>query len=211
MASLQARHARSCKLGRPWTPFAAATRQAGCTCTPLYHVVLRHGGKLIREPVGHNRREAERALDIRRGEVARRSYRVLEDVGFAEWAERWLAAFAGKENTRRGYRGTLDYAVRAFGGAKVRDLTVGDVRRLLELIRRESLARRSREASPATLAKHLRQLGACLEAAVSRATRQRTPCAGCTRRRGRRSRRAVPPTTPTRSLCGSGRSLPDAR
>ena len=77
MASLQARHSASCKLGRPWTTFAEATKKRGCTCSPLYHVAIRHDGKLIREPVGQNRKEAERALDARRGDVARRTYRVL--------------------------------------------------------------------------------------------------------------------------------------
>ena len=89
MASLQARHSRSCPL-YPWTPFGTATKQHGCTCTPLYHVTLRHDGKLVREPVGHNRKEAERALDARRGDIARRTYRVFEDIGFDEWADRWL-------------------------------------------------------------------------------------------------------------------------
>jgi integrase len=177
MASLQARHSRSCALGRPWTTFVQATKQQGCTCTPLYHVALRHDGKLIREPVGHNRREAERALDARRGDVARRTYRVLADVRFDEWADRWLDGFTGKQNTKRVYDGTLVYAKRAFGRSKVRDLAVSDVRRFLDLIRSENTERRSRgckpedgpppEVSAATLAKHLRQLGACLQAAIA--------------------------------------------
>ena len=176
MASLQARHARSCPL-YPWTPFQKATKQKGCTCTPLYHVVLRHDGKLIREPVGHNRKEAERALDARRGDVARRTYRVLEDVRFDEWADRWLKGLTGKESTRHVYGYTIDYAKRAFGNARVRDLTAGDVRRFLDRIRDENLERRNRgrkegdppaaDVSPASLAKHLRQLGACLQAAVA--------------------------------------------
>ena len=70
MASLQARHSRSCSL-YPWTPFAKSTTKDGCTCTPLYHVVTRDAGKLIREAVGHNRKEAERALDACRGDIAR--------------------------------------------------------------------------------------------------------------------------------------------
>jgi integrase len=177
MASLQARHSRSCRLSRPWTTFAEATKQKGCTCTPLYHVVLRHDGELVREPVGHNRKEAERALDARRGDVARRAYRVIDDIRFDAWADRWLAGFTGKANTRRVYEDTLDYAKRTFARAKVRDLAPGDVRRFLDLIRSDNLERRSRKRKPedgpppdvsaATLAKHLRQLGACLQAAVS--------------------------------------------
>jgi integrase len=173
VASLQARHARSCKLGRPWTTFDDA--QKGCTCTPLYHVVLRHNGELVREPVGHNRKEARRALDARRGDVARRTYRVVEDIGFIEWADRWLAGFTGKESSRRSYAVTLVYAKRVFGRTKVRELQASDIRRLLELVRDENAerhrkpgdARPPRQVSQATLAKHLRNIGVCLEAAIA--------------------------------------------
>jgi integrase len=174
MASLQARHSRRCKLGRPWTTFADATKPRGCTCIPLYHVVVRHDGKLIREPVGQNRKEAERALDARRGEVARGTCRVLRDVRFDEWADSWLAAFTGKENSRRVYAHTIAYAKQAFGATKVRVLTSTDVRNFLDRIREAKTDRHHakqgqlhREVSPATLAKHLRQLGACLQAAIS--------------------------------------------
>lgn len=170
MASLQARHSRGCAL-YPWTPFAKATKTHGCTCTPLYHVVLRHSGKLVREPVGHNRKEAERALDATRGDVARRKYRVLEDVAFDEWADEWLASFTGKANSRRVYATTIGYAKTVFGKTKVRDLDARDVRRLLDHIREQHAGRsndpaKPRKVSEATLAKHLRQLGACLEAAA---------------------------------------------
>jgi integrase len=173
MASLQARHSRSCRLGRPWTTFADATKSRGCTCTPLYHVVVRHDDKLIREPVGQNRKEAERALDARRGEVARRTYRVLRDVRFDEWADTWLAGFTGKENSRRVYAHTIAYGKQTFGAVTVRDLTSTDIRRFLDRIRDANADRHEvkegqlpREVSPATLAKHLRQLGACLQAAI---------------------------------------------
>jgi integrase len=202
MASLQARHQRHCAIvaARPrktkadgtlgnadqWTTFKAADKKVGatvegtlirCTCTPLYHVVLRHDGKLVREPVGQNRKEAERSLDARRGDVARRTYRIVEDIRFDEWANRWLDGFTGKPNTKRVYGWTIGYAKRAFGKRHVRDLGAGDVRRFLDLVRDEHLERRSRNrpdnapapepVSPATLAKHLRQLGACLQAAIA--------------------------------------------
>jgi integrase len=173
MASLQARHARSCKLTRPWTTFADATVKAGCSCTPLYHVVHRVNGTLIREPVGHNRKEAQRALDARRGDVARRTYRVLRDIRFAEWADEWLATATVKPNTRRVYEDSLEYGKRAFGKAKVRDLGTDDVARFLKLIQASHLERQKPKdgekpvpVSEATLAKHLRQLGACLQAAI---------------------------------------------
>ena len=174
MASLQARHSRSCELGRPWTTFADATKARGCTCAPMYHVVVQHEGKLNREAVGHNRKEAERALDARRGDVARRTYRVTREVRFDEWADNWLAGFTGKETTRFVYAGTMVYAKQVFGHVEVRDLNSTDVRRFLDRIRQAYVDRQlvkagqpPREVSPATLARHLRQLGACLQAAVS--------------------------------------------
>ena len=176
MASLQARHSRTCSLGRPWTKFADATKQKGCTCTPLYHVVLRHRGDLVREPVGHNRKEAERALDARRGDIARQTYRVVKDVRFDEWGDQWLAALNSKPATRRVYTTTIEYAKETFGSVRVRDLDSGDVRRFLDEIRKAQAPRRVVdpetgerpvvEVSQATLAKHLRQLGACLQRAV---------------------------------------------
>ena len=181
MASLQARHQRSCAL-YPWTPFAKATKTHGCTCGqpgPLYHVVIHHKGsdgkpKLKREPVGHNRKEAQRQLDARRGDVARRRYRPLEDIAFDVYADRWLAGFTGKANTKRVYLTTIEYAKAVFGSTKVRDLDASDVRRFLDAIRAKN-GDRSREVSPATLAKHLRQLGACLEAAIAEGYAERNP------------------------------------
>jgi hypothetical protein len=124
---------------------------------------IRHDGRLVRESVGHNRKEAERALDARRGDVARRTHRVIDDIRFDAWADRWLAGFTGKANTRRVYEDTLDYDKRTFARAKVRDLAAGEVRRFLDLIRSDNLERPSRkrkpedgpppDVSPATLAK----------------------------------------------------------
>jgi integrase len=190
VASLQARHQRGCAL-YPWSTFADATKAHGCTCDqpgPLYHIHHRVSGKVRREVVGHNRKEAQRALDAHRGDVARRRYRPLEEIAFDAWADRWLAGLSAKENTRRVYEGTLDYARPVFGKAKVRDLDASDVRRFLDAIRaayakraQQANERRAakgeppREVSPATLAKHLRQLGACLEAAISEGYAERNP------------------------------------
>ena len=112
MASLQARHSRSCPL-YSWTPFARSTKRDGCTCTPLYYVVARNNGKLTRDEVGHNRKEAKLALDAIRGDIVRRKYRVIENVRFDEWADRWIQSLrtAGrKESTVRGY--AIDSCVR---------------------------------------------------------------------------------------------------
>jgi integrase len=140
----------------------------------MFHVALRHNGKLVREPVGHNRREAERALDGRRGDIARRRYRVVQDIRYDAWANQWLAGFTGKRNSRRVYSTTMDYAKAVFGSRTVRELEPADIRRFLDHVRQENLSRQKpredeelREVSQATLAKHLRQLAACLQAAIT--------------------------------------------
>ena len=66
MASIQARHARDCQLGRDWT---TAKDAEGCGCEPSYYVVVREGAKLNRERVGKNRKQAERALTKRQAQV----------------------------------------------------------------------------------------------------------------------------------------------
>ena len=148
----------------------------------------RHDGRLIRQAVGQNRKEAERALDAHRGDVARRTYKVVQDTRFDEWADSWLAAFAGKENSRRVYAHSIAYAKKSFGNTKVRDLTPADLRRFLDTIRDANAKRAKalgadeqpvvRDVSSATLAKHLRQLGACLQAAVTEGFASENPVRG---------------------------------
>lgn len=176
MASLQARHSRSCAIGRPWTSFDDATKARGCTCAPMYHVAFRRNGKLERKPVGQNRREAERALDVMRGDLASRRYRVTKDIRFDAWADEWLERrrhSGTKTNTVRVYEDTLAYAKHVFGHVKVRDLEPRDMSRLLDHVRAQHDARQAHRkpeertpVSNATLAKHLRQVGACLNGAV---------------------------------------------
>jgi len=180
VASLQARHQRSCSL-YPWTSFEAATKAQGCTCSPSYYIAHRVGGKLKRDRLGPlTRKDAQRALDALRGDVARRRYRALEEIAFDVYADRWLDGFTGKANSKRVYATTIDYAKTVFGKTTVRDLDSSDVRRFLDHIREANRrpaneTRPAHEASAATLAKHLRQLGACFEAAISEGYAERNP------------------------------------
>jgi integrase len=182
MASLQARHRRSCTIGTQWTSLDQTPKRyekvdgqltdkllGECSCKPMYHVVHRHEGRLVRDPVGQNLREAKRALDARLGDIARREYRVLADIAFGAWADQYLASFTGKEASRRVYATTLTPAKAVFGSRKVRDLGPGDIRRFLDHVRVQHRTRgkQERELSPATQAKHLRHLGACFAMAVS--------------------------------------------
>lgn len=167
MASLQARHSRSCPL-YPWTPFAKAKKAHGCTCKPgpLYHVVTRVDGKLVREPVGHYRKAAEAALNSRKVEMDEETYEAPRNITFNEWADEWFALLRRpKESTRRSYVSTLNYARQTFGSKNVRKIDGRDLDRFLAIM----------TCTPSTQRKHLRVLGACLALAVKRGYASRNP------------------------------------
>jgi integrase len=166
MASLQARHSRSCDLGKPWTPFERAAE--GCTCRggPTYYVAIREGRKIHRERVGKNRKLAQRALTKIQAQVDEGEFRAQRNVKFAVWAEEWLLGLERpKPRTILGYAQTMAYATEVFGEKSVRRLEPLDVKRFLADLRQKGMSDSSR-------AKHLRVLGACLESAV------RSSCAG---------------------------------
>ena len=167
MASLQERHTRGCGLGRPWTTFEnAADKRCSCKPGPMFHVVSRVDGRLVREPVGHNRKLAERALRKVQVQLDENTYQAPQSVSFADWADRWLEGLRRQETTRQTYRSSLSYAKAVLGKKPLRKLTTTDVRAYLDHVERANRTRkRAREVSPTTLAKHLRHLGACLQAA----------------------------------------------
>lgn len=171
MASLQARHSRECAragIKRPWTTFDEATKAKGCICDPgpMYHVVARAGGTLVRDPVGHNRKLAERRLRAIQVTVDEDRYEAPSNVKFETWADQWLANLRRRETTKAVYGVTIEYAKQAFGSKVVRKLRASDIRAFLEHVEKTNQKRKKpRQVSGTTLAKHLRQLGACLEAA----------------------------------------------
>jgi integrase len=165
MPSLQARHSRSCAVGKEWTSFADA---AACKCGPRYYVVVREGTRARKTPVGKNRKLAERALvKIEEKIEDEGEYRAPQNVKFEDWAETWKNGLRrpGK-NTQSSYVATMDYAKRAFGWKKVRALTLSDVREFLSLMD-------GRAAS--TQAKHLRVLKQCLDSAIAEGYATRNP------------------------------------
>ena len=87
MASLQAKHVRSCNSGRAWTPFRDALE--GCTCPlgAVYYVVVRDGARADKIRVGRNRKDAERVLRKIAVSVDEGDYRPQPNVAFAEWAD----------------------------------------------------------------------------------------------------------------------------
>jgi integrase len=132
----------------------------------MYHVVSRVEGRLVREPVGHNRKEAERRLRAIEVQIDQDAYALPERITLSEWCDTWLAGLRREETTRHAYRSSLEYAKQVIGKKPLRKVTTSDVRTFLDHIERTNRSRQPpREVSPTTLAKHLRQLGVCLEAA----------------------------------------------
>jgi integrase len=159
MASLQARHSDHCALERPWTPFAE--RIDGCTCPDgaMYYVVVRDGDQAHKEPVGRDRQHAEVALHRLVVDIENGDYRPRLNIAFPDWADRWLASLERKPSTVGSYRSTIAHAKNAFGAQRVRALGP-------ENIAQFNLILREKGCSPSTRAKHLRVLGACLQAAI---------------------------------------------
>jgi integrase len=179
MASLQVRHQRGCAIG-PWTPVAALE---GCNCRPSYYVVSRADGALVRELAGQDREAAEKRLSRIEFELEENDYEPPKHERFEHFADRWLEGLRRRSTTATSYGITLGYAKRAFRRKLVSKLTPSDVRKMLELIEREYRERQkpkpgdeSREISPTTLGKHLRQLSTCLEAAVAEGLLAVNPC-----------------------------------
>ena len=166
MASLHAKHSRSCALGRLWTKLDAA--DGSCTCEPVFYVVVRQGAKSEKIRAGKNRRQAERALRKFAVEVDEGSYRPQLNVAFDAWADKWLASLERKETTRDSYRSTITYAKEIFGSEVVRRLAPSDVAAFNAFLREQDI-------SPSTRGKHLRVLGACVNSAVRHGYAARNP------------------------------------
>jgi integrase len=162
--SLQARHSRSCQVGKEWTSFADAGD--GCSCKPSYYVVVRNGRKAEKTPVGKNRKLATRALVKVDKQVEEGYYRAPQNITFEKWAYTWRENLRRpKENTKDSYHATLEYGIATFGHKKVRALTTADVQDFL----------RQMTNSPTTQAKHLRVLQQCLDSAIAHGYASRNP------------------------------------
>jgi integrase len=166
MASLFARHTRSC----PLFEYRRFEEDAeGCSCQPTYVVSVPEGGKRRKLSVGKNRKIAERALRKLEVEIDEGSYRPQLNKRFEQWGDQWLGSLEKpKESTKDSYVSTIEWAKKAFGPKTVRTLTPSDVARMNTLMREASL-------SDSTRAKHLRVLGACLRSAVENGYAARNP------------------------------------
>jgi integrase len=184
MASLRARHSLKCalsdglKVGLETTaPTKESEKIPGCTCKPTY--AMRAGGKYMRLENRRSLREALRQLHKRHVQEDEGQEIVTENIKFAEWGELWLEQLERDPNTIRGYRSTITYATKVFGGLVVRKIGPSQIAQLLVQLREEKASRDP--AAPAfrmsdsTRAKYLRVLGACFASAIERGYAGRNP------------------------------------
>lgn len=144
--------------------------------------MFRHEGKLRREKVGRNRKDADRALNKLSTAVDEGDYTPRPDVTFTAWGSAWLDSLERKQTTIASYRSTIAVAEDVFGSKVVRRLGAGDVSafnaRLREIVVAKVVVDGKtvpRLLSDSTRAKHLRVLGACLASAVSHGYAARNP------------------------------------
>ena len=197
----------------PWPPVddvRSGRPGKGCTCTrgPAYYAVVSlDGGGLAREPVGHNRKEAERRLRAIEVRVDQDVYEPTDNVTFAEWCDAWLSGLRRKETTRRSYRPSLGVCE---AGDRAEATPEGDRVGRAGLPRAHRARAQVEEAAPqissTTLAKHLRHLGACLQAANLRARSRRIRYAFWLPVHGQRRRGSGRATSRTTSWRSSGLS-----
>jgi integrase len=83
-----------------------------------------------------------------------------ETIHFSDWADRWLSLLERKPSTVGSYRSTVNLAKTTFNGLEARENGVEEIAKFVTALR-------DRGCSASTRAKHLRVLGACLQAAVS--------------------------------------------
>ena len=131
--------------------------------------------KAHKERVGRNRRDAERALRKIAVSVDDGAYRPQENIGFSDWADQWLVSLERKPSTVDSYRSTINLAKEAFANKRVRRLSPEDITRFNE-------STRTRGSSTSTRAKHLRVLGACLQAAYRHRYAAANPSGSSTQR-----------------------------
>jgi len=139
MASLQAKHSTRCALDRPWTPFDEAV--AGCTCPdgPIYYIVVREGDQAHKEAVGRDRQHAQFALHRAAVALEDGDFRPRLNIGFSEWADRWLDSLERKPTTIGSYRSTIVHAKDTFGGQRVRRIGAEDIARFNRVASRARL------------------------------------------------------------------------
>jgi integrase len=162
-ASLRVAHQQTCPLVSR-TSIASVAKGAGCSCKPAYYVLWRdRSGATLKSTRVRDRRLADKMLTQQQAQI---------DVGNVGWGDRrkdiefsaWLELYRElldergvKEETKRSYDKTLEIAKNVFGHVPVRAIGEDEMRAFYAKVK---------HTKAATIKKYLRELGACLQAAV---------------------------------------------
>lgn len=189
-ASLQVAHQKGC----PMFGKAGLDSLDGCKCKPSYFTFYRDSaGNIVRgddgtgEIVGRTRRrrDAERWLArlLDRIEQGNADPNRRQSITFPAWVDEYQADLAKrvargalKARTLRGYTETLTKAVDAIGHADLREIGKPELDRFIDSY--------GEKASDATLSRGLRELSACLTAAVDEGYAERNPVRLFVKKRG---------------------------
>jgi len=180
--SLRVAHQGSCPNATK-TALESIGRGSGCACSPSYYTFRRdRDGRAVKGPRVKDRRVADRMLtkeqaelDEHRGGVARRAIVTLH-----AWADEFETITAErvrsgdlKRRTLEAYKETLRFARGAIGDVPLRDIGPAELRRFDGLFASQR---------PASRLRHLRQLSACLTAAVDENHLDRNPVPAFTKK-----------------------------
>jgi hypothetical protein len=102
---------------------------------PADYVVVREGVHTHKEAVRRDRQRAEIALHRMVAAVEDGSYRPRPTIGFADWADRWLASPERKPTTVGSYRSTVAHSKETFGSRAVRRIGPEDIARFNGILR----------------------------------------------------------------------------
>lgn len=165
-ASLRVAHQGSCPNATK-TALSSVGRGSGCKCDPSYYTSRRlSNGRVEKGPRLKSREVAEQNLNQLRVKIdqGRADLARPELCTFDQWADRYEKILGGriragdlKPKTLRAYKETLTLARLEFGNVELRELGASELRGFYGRIETQR---------PASRLRHLRQLSACLTAAV---------------------------------------------
>jgi integrase len=173
MASLQARHSRSCELR--WTTFEFDRERCTCSRGPTYYVCdpQIRGGKVR---VGRDRKVAKRMLARIQTRIDEGTYERVKKIGFATWADEWLSRLDSiTPGTRSAYKSSMNYAKDFFREKEVNRITTTDIADFNRHLRDDF------ELSPTTRHKHVSTLSTCLSSALAHGYASSNPVAALPR------------------------------
>lgn len=165
-AALRVAHQATCPNAAK-TALASVGRGSGCSCSPSYYTFMRdRNGKVQKGPRLKNRQVAHRALTKLQHEIdeGRAGVSRPKTVTFDQWADQFETIIAGrvragdlKPRTLEAYKETIALARTPLGSFPLREIAAPELRAFYALLEK---------TKPASRLRHLRQLSACMAAAV---------------------------------------------